>query len=109
MSVLYNNREIKSLLYKRVKEGDEIVARKKPRQQEVTEIERVDRSTDPEDLETFNGQLEDIEVGQIKERKPSLQDLLQTIKQAQLQDALPVAVEIIELAVATILKSAHCE
>ena len=38
LSVLYNNREIKILLDRRIKERDAIVARKKARQQEAAEI-----------------------------------------------------------------------
>ena len=115
LSVLYNNREIKILLDRRIKERDAIVARQKARQQEAAEIaagtttERVDGSADSEETDTCVGQSEEVEVGLVKEGKPSLQDLLYVIKKAELKDALPEAMKVIQLPVTTPLTSVHCK
>ena len=73
----------------------------------ASQEERADEIADHEELDSFDFQ--EIEIEQIKEGVPSLQDLLVIIKQAGLEEALPEAVGVIELAVTTPLTSVHCE
>lgn len=50
-----------------------------------------------------------IDVESVKEGKASLHDLFMVIKKAELEVALPQAMTLLELAVATPLTGVHCE
>ena len=73
----------------------------------ASQEERADEIADHEELDSFDFQ--EMEIEQIKEGVPSLQDLLVIIKQAGHEEALSEAVRVIELAVTTPLTSVHCE
>ena len=112
LSVLYQNEEISVLLQKLVRERDALVARKKERRRRLAQAreqrERQERE-DVEELDTFPLAEDNIEIEQVKEGKPNLQDLLAVIRQAELEEALPEAVHVAQLAVTTPLTSVHCE
>ena len=52
---------------------------------------------------------DDIDVDIVREGAAGIQDLLLVIKKADLEDALPEAMALLELAAATPLTSVHCE
>ena len=52
---------------------------------------------------------EEIDIDSVIEGSPSIQDLLTVIKKAKLEDALPQAMTLLELAATTPLTSVHCE
>ena len=54
-------------------------------------------------------QKSNIEVDAIKEKTATVQDLLFVIKNADLADSLPQAMNLIQLALVTPLTSVHCE
>ena len=114
LSVMYHNEEISILLRKLVRERDALAAKKKEKRRKLARIqdsleEPAEERADPEELDTFEPQEEDIEVDLLKEGQPSLQDLLEVIKKAELEEALPEASTLVELAVTTPLTSVHCE
>ena len=74
-----------------------------------TTTERVEGSADSEETDKCVGQSEEVEVGLVKEGKPSLQNVLYVITKAELTDALPEAMKVIQLAVTTPLTGVHCE
>ena len=51
----------------------------------------------------------DIEIDSVIEGSPTIQDLLTVVKKAKLEDALPQAMTLLELAATTPLTSVHCE
>ena len=120
---MYHNEEIAILLRELVREQNALAAKKKEKRRKLARIqdsleEPAKERADPEELDTFEPQEEDIEVDLIKEGQPSLQDFLEVIKKAeQLKlklkkaeaEALPEASTLIELAVTTPLTSVHCE
>ena len=109
---MYHNEEIAILLRKLVCERDALPAKKKRRKlariQNPLE-EAAEERGDPEEFDTFKPQEKDIEIDLLKEGQPSLQDLLEVIKKAELEEALSEALTLIELAVTTPLTSVHCE
>ena len=52
---------------------------------------------------------DNIEIEQVKEGEPNLQDLLAVVRQAELEESIPEAVHVAQLAVTTPLTSVHCE
>eukprot|EP00795_Rhopilema_esculentum_P011013 gene11013-biopygen13406 len=99
-----------------VRERDELAAKKRERRrktkqanEEPNENKETDRSTveveDSFERETGEG----VEEENIKKGKPNVQDLLKVIKTAGLEEALPQALILLELAAATPLTSVHCE
>eukprot|EP00794_Sanderia_malayensis_P013199 gene13199-14549_t len=112
LSVLYHKEEISVLLQKLVRERDALVSKKKERRRRLAqareERERQERGH-PEELDTFPLAEDHIEVEQVKEGNPSLQDLLAVLRKAELEEALPEAVHVAQLAVTTPLTSVHCE
>eukprot|EP00795_Rhopilema_esculentum_P016293 gene16293-biopygen5543 len=125
LSVLYNSSEISLLLQKVVRERDTIHAAKKERQARLQQkVEEASDKTvekrsnvgesigaiDVEESDEF--ELEpnlEIEIDSVKEGSPSIQDLLSVIKKATLEEALPQAMALLELAATTPLTSVHCE
>eukprot|EP00794_Sanderia_malayensis_P021001 gene21001-23052_t len=104
LSVLYHNEEISVLLQKLVRERDALVAKKQERRRRLAQ-----EREDPEELDTFPLAEDDIEVEQVKEGNPSLQDLLALLRKAELEEALLEAVHLAPLAVTTPLTSVYCE
>ena len=115
LDVLYNNKEISALLQKLVRERDALVAKKRARRHqsmranEGTVANQGDEQTDPEEKDAFHLREIEVDVDAVKEGKPNIQDLLSVIKRAELEDALPQAMQLLELAVVTPLTSVHCE
>ena len=122
LNVLYNNNEIALLLKKLVRERDALAAKKKARQRNRAQKEfeggaGVDEGPDAAG-DTINveeqGQFEveeggNLEIEMLKEGMPTIQDLLFVIKSADLSEALPQVMKLLELAVTTPLTSVHCE
>ncbi len=119
LDVLYENKEISVLIRKITQERDQVVQKRKERrnakqrrldegnfgagdeeqQQEQVTVEDVDQFEMAD--ETF------IEEETIKEGTASLQDLLTVISSAGLEDALPQAMVLLEIAAVTPLTSVH--
>ena len=74
-------------------------------QQDLDEEER----PNVEEEDRFEFASDNVDVESIKEGKPTVQDLLTVIQKAGLQEALPQAMTLIELAAVTPLTSVHCE
>ena len=116
LAVLYSNKEIALLLEKLVKERDALVGKKMNRRRRLARKQSGEQQ-DPDEEERPNVEEEDrfefasndIDVESIKEGKPTVQDLLAVIQKAGLQEALPQAMTLIELAAVTPLTSVHCE
>ena len=79
------------------------------RANEGTVANQGDEQTDPEEKDAFHLREIEVDVDAVKEGKPNIQDLLSVIKRAELEDALPQAMQLLELAVVTPLTSVHCE
>eukprot|EP00795_Rhopilema_esculentum_P014844 gene14844-biopygen4545 len=122
LSVLYDNMEVAALLRKVVKERDAAIAKKKKkrlqlaakRNNEDTEVATTSSTEEERALvevsDEFSAQTGlDIEDEHVKEGKPTLQDLLDVFRRTGLQEALPQAVTLMELATVTPLTSVHCE
>ena len=121
LSVLYHSTEIGILLQKLVRERDELVAKKKERRTKIgrmkdqaettmTEMGASDSAESSEANEQFDvEENSNIEVDAVKEGTPTAQDLLTVIKKANLEDALPQVMSLLQLAVVTPLTSVHCE
>ena len=113
LDVLYNNREIILLLERLVRERDSIIGKKRGRNQMRTEprhqLENQREEHDPELMDRFAVSEQTIFADAVQEGKPNVQDLLLVIRQAELEDALPQVVKLLELAVVTPLTSVHCE
>ena len=116
LNVLYDNTKIKILLDKIVRERDELAAKKRERRnrtkqanEEQDENEEDERSA-VEVEDTFEREAgRTVDEENIKEGKPNVQDLLKVIKTAGLEEALPHAMVLLELAATTPLTSVHCE
>ena len=122
LNVLYNNNEIALLLKKLVRERDALAAKKKARQRNRAQKEfeggaGVDEGPDAAG-DTINVEEQDqfeveeggnLEIEMVKEGMPTIQDLLFVIKSADLSEALPQVMKLLELAVTTPLTSVHCE
>lgn len=106
LNVLYNSTEIELLLKSVIRERDLVVTRKKAKRRRLRERQE-ETIEDHDEFEMADE--DDIDVDNINEGKASLQDLLMVIKKAELEDALPQAMTLLELAVATPLTSVHCE
>ena len=122
LSVLYHNMEVAALLRKVVKERDAAIAKKKEKRLQLAAKKN---SEDTEVATTSSGEEEralvevsdefsaqtglDIEDELVKKGKPTLQDLLDVFRRTGLQEALPQAVTLMELATVTPLTSVHCE
>ncbi len=121
LDVLYNNEEIKILLNKVVSERDALVAKKKERRQKrihtsasTAEEEDGANGGQPSNVEEadefeIDDAGNDIDVDVVREGAASIQDLLLVIKKAELEDALPEVMTLLELAATTPLTSVHCE
>ena len=116
LNILYDNTKIKILLDKIVRERDELAAKKRERRnrtkqanEEQDENEEDERSA-VEVEDTFEREAgRTVDEENIKEGKPNVQDLLKVIKTAGLEEALPHAMVLLELAATTPLTSVHCE
>ena len=108
--VLYNNTEISVLLGQLVHGRDALIAKKKERKQygQENRVELEDRAHS-EDIDLFEGGGDGIDEEYVKEAIPNLQDFMSVIKTAKLEEALPEAMKLIELAVTTLLRSVHCK
>ena len=119
LNVLYNNNEISLLLQKLVRDRDAFVAKKKERSRKLRasmiEVEADSESanqveTSIEEHDEFEvGDEADVELDAVREGTATVQDLLSVIKSADLAEALPQAMILLELAVTTPLTSVHCE
>ena len=119
LNVLYQSKEISALLQKIVGERDALIAMKKEkrarmaarRNQEVTSARSNEERTAVEMDDQFMIQDDslNIEEDSVKEGKPSIQDLLTVVQKTNLQEALPQAITLLELAAVTPLTSVHCE
>eukprot|EP00794_Sanderia_malayensis_P010346 gene10346-11423_t len=114
LNVLYNNNEIALLLQKLVQERDAVVARKNEKRarllRAIQQRESNQESQDFEENDLFEpDENANIEPEAVKQGKANVQDLLSVIKKAGLEDALPQALTLLELAVVTPLTSFHCE
>ncbi len=121
LNVLYNNREISLLLAKLVRERDSLAAKKKARQQKriPIEVESGDEEAanlaeaneeNTEELDRFEiDEGGNLEVDILKKGLPTMQDLLNVIKKADLDEALPHVMKLLELALTMPLTSVHCE
>lgn len=116
LNVLYNSTEISLLLKSLIRERDLLVQQKKAKRRRLAENcnegtsgseEQQQTIEERDEFEMADG--ESIDVESVKEGKASLQDLLMVIKKAELEEALPQAMTLLELAVATPLTSVHCE
>ncbi len=101
------------MLKKLVRERDELVARKKARGNQLSRA-RGHAEADVAREEDADDQLEvqesaSVEIEAIREGNATTQDLLTVIKKADLDEALPVAINFLLLAVVTPLTSVHCE
>ena len=119
LTVLYNSSEIALLLQKAVGERDNRLVAKKERQKRLQRnFEESNKDTgernrgEPVDIEESDAfELEadlDIEIDSVIEGSPTIQDLLTVVKKAKLEDALPQAMTLLELAATTPLTSFHC-
>eukprot|EP00794_Sanderia_malayensis_P002228 gene2228-2538_t len=117
LDVLYNNKEIAMLLKKLVSERDAVVAKKREKRRKLAkEIENPqeevpvgEEAAAVEERDEFEVEVENIDFDLVKEGSTSVQDLLQVIKQAELEEALPQALVLLELAATIPLTSVHCE
>ena len=116
LNVLYNNNEISILLKKLVRERDALAAQKQARRRKRArkEVEDgADAASETEDVEERDlFEVEEggnLEIELVKEGMPTIQDLLFVIKSADLSEALPQVVKLLELAVTIPLTSVHCE
>ena len=113
LNVLYNNSEIAILLKKVVRERDEIISRKLTSLKKLQTADREESSLfeteEIEERDEFQPEQPTGEIETVPEGIASIQDLLTVIKGAQLEDALPQAVHLLELAVVIPLTSVHCE
>ena len=137
LHVLYHNTAIATLLQKGIRERDAIVAKKKKRKQmlarqaeraaaaetipaegavmhteqaavinanEATTVEQREKN---DEFEVERNENIDFEV--VKEGSATIQDLRLVIKKAELEEALPHVVTLLDLAATTPLTSVHCE
>ena len=116
LNVLYNNQEISALLKRILRERDsEIIKnkerrRKQARANEETAEARQSERESVEDNDFFEVRNEvEVNVNAIIEGKPSIQDLLIVIRRAELEEALPQAMAVLELAAVIPLTSVHCD
>ena len=116
LNVLYDNTEIKILLDKIVRERDELAAKKRERRRRTKQAneEQNENKTDERSAVEVEDSFEretgsTVEEENVKEGKPNVQDLLKVIKTAGLEEALPHAMTLLELAATTPLTSVHCE
>ncbi len=121
LDVLYENKEISVLLRKLTQERDQIVKKRKERrsakQRRLDEAnfgagveEQQQEQVTVEDADQFEMADETfLEEEIIEEGTASLQDLLTVISNAGLEDALPQAIILLEIAAVTPLTSVHCE
>ena len=111
LHVIYNNQEIYLLLEKVVRERDAAILKKKERRTKNRDIAtEVSSSETVEDVDQFEvADAREMDIEAVITGKPSIQDLLDVIRQAGLEEALPQAMKIIELAAVTPLSSVHCE
>ena len=119
LNVLYNNHKISLLLNKLVRERDALAAKKKAKQgkraqtQMEVGVEAGEGGGDTDNVEEQDHfEVEEggnLEIEMVKEGMPTLQDLLFVIKSADLSEALPQVVKLLELAVTTPLASVHCK
>ena len=93
-----------------------MVAKKRARRRKLcpnaveTDAESSRAETSIKDLDQFEVEDDaDVEVDAVSEGTATVQDLLSVIKQAGLDEALPQALTLIELASTTPLTSVHCE
>lgn len=120
LDILYNNKGIKILLEKIVLDRDSLVAKKKERRQKhirtsacAAEEHNAAEGGRPSNIEE-NDEFEidagdDIDLDVVREGAASLQDLLLVIKKAELEEALPETMALLELAATMPLTSVHCE
>ena len=114
--------EVVALLRKVVKERDAAIAKKKEKRLQLAakknneDTEVATTSSGEEEIslvevsDEFSGQTGlDIEDKHVKKGKPTLQDLLDVFRRTGLQEALPQAVTLMELATVTQLTSVHCK
>ena len=124
LNVLYHCSEISLLLQQVVRERDELAAKRRKEQYHTQEQDAVDQ-----EMETFgvvqsgcNAEVAveeadpfevsfgtEIELENLTTGSAGLQDLLNVIRIAELQDALPHVVLLLELAITVPLTSVHCE
>ena len=119
LNVLYQNKEISALLQKIVRGRDALVAKKKEkrarmaarRNQELTYENGNQERAAVETDDQFEVQEESLNIEEdfVNEGKPSIQDLLTVVQKTNLQEALPQAITLLELAAVTPLTSIHCE
>ena len=116
LNVLYNNSQIQLLLEKRIRDRDEMAAKKKERRpklkranEEQNQAKENERMAVEEENCFERMREKTIEEEGLKEGKPNIQDLLEVIKDAGLEEALSFAVTLLELAITIPLTSLHCE
>ena len=119
LNVLYQNKEISALLQKIVRERDVLVAKKKEkrlrmaarRNEELAAEEANEERATVEANDHFIIESENLNIDEecIKEGKPSIQDLLTVVQKTNLEEAIPQAITLLQLAAVTPLTSVHCE
>ena len=109
------------MLNKLFLERDTLAAKKKAKQRKRAQAQMevcVEAGEGPYSGATDNVEEQDhfdveegcnLEIEMVKEGMPTIQDLLLVIKSADLSEALPQVVKLLELAVTTPLTSVHCE
>ena len=113
----YESSEISVLLQKLVGERDQLIARKKRKYRMILSgqgrAEADEYSTAESDVEICDQlktvQKSNIEIDAVQEKTAIVQDLLFVIKNANLADALPRAMNLILLTVIMPLTNVHCE
>ena len=105
LNVLYNCTEISILLNRFICERDAIAAKR--REKGRNEIQNETNFEERDEFETVA--VNNIDPNSLRVGSAGIQDLLTIIKKAELQDALPHVVLLLELAVVIPLSSVHCE
>ena len=113
LNVLYNNSEIEILLKKVVRDRDELISRELPTLKKLQSADREEsclvETEEIEERDEFQPEQPTGEIETVPEGIATIQDLSTVITSAQLEDALPQAVHLLELAVVIPLTSVHCE
>ena len=111
LNVLYNNHEISPLLNTTAKKKAK--QRKRAQTQVDVGVEAGKGGGDTDNVEEQDHfEVEEggnLEIEMVKEGMPTIQGLLFVIKSADLSEALPQVVKLLELAITTPLTSVHCE
>ena len=118
LNVLYNCTEISLLLERFVRKRDALAKKRRRKQKHLEgesasefdntgEAEEEQSVEDRDEFETTTGN--EIDLDALKVGSAGIQDLLMVIQKADLQDALPHVVLLLELAVVIPLTSVHCE